>query len=117
MDFSYLCKELFWIERREARIRDRVVFENMVSKQNCVVKAMNEVWVASCLKEGTGQSSLGFHLDIVDTKSTIGGGAEKYSLFRFEKLVSINPAFDMAVDLGNVMQSQINTTSSKPYLS
>ena len=43
--------------------------------------------------------------------------AEKYSLFRFEKLVSINPAFDMAVDLGNVIQSQINTMSSKPYLS
>ena len=116
MNFSYLSKELFMIERRKAWIRDRVVFKDMVSEQDCVVKAMNKVWVASCLKERAGQSSLGLHLDIVDAKSTIGWGAEKNSFFRFEKLVSINPAFDMAVYLGNVLQSQINTVSSKPNL-
>ena len=71
MNFSYLSKELFWIERREAWIRDRVVFKNMVSEQFCVVKAMNKVWVTSCLKERAGQSSLGLFLDIMDDKSTI----------------------------------------------
>ena len=54
-------------------------------------------------------------MKIVDTKITIRWGSEEDSFFWFDELVTIDPTFDIAVDLVNIKLSQIYTMSFEPY--
>ena len=105
MNLSDLSKELFWIEGGEARVRNRVIIEDMELVKIGVVETMDEVWVAGSLQKRPCQSSLSLQLGMVDTKTPKRWWAEEDFFFRFDELIFIDPTFDIAMNLVYVQLS------------
>ena len=49
MNLTDFGKEIFRIEGREARMRDGVITQDMVSVEAGGVQAVQELWMTSCL--------------------------------------------------------------------
>jgi hypothetical protein len=89
MYLSNSGEEHLIIERRQARVGDIPVLQNMASVQQFMIQAVSEQRIACSLKESPDQSSQSFHPNMMDTKTTREYRPDHHHLLRFNDHVCI----------------------------
>ena len=100
----------------EARVWESYLTKDMVSEENFVEKIVPEGWIAGCFHKRSYEKSKRPGLDMEEPKTPCMTLSIQHKFIGLLEAVLVEPGFNLAADVVNILGPQIDRATLKPYL-